>query len=40
VNLRPMVSHTFTLEEAVQAMETASDRSLGAVKVHILDGEQ
>jgi L-iditol 2-dehydrogenase len=37
IDLRPMVSHTFTLEEAVKAMETASDRSLGAVKVHILD---
>ena len=39
VNLKPIVSHTFKLEDAVEAMETQSDRSKGAVKVHVQDGE-
>lgn len=39
VDLKSIVSHKFKLEDAVEAMETASDRSKGAVKVHILDGE-
>lgn len=39
VDLKGIVSHTFKLEDAVEAMETASDRSKGAVKVHIVDGD-
>ncbi|KFY46152.1 hypothetical protein V494_00587 [Pseudogymnoascus sp. VKM F-4513 (FW-928)] len=38
-NLRPLVTHTFTLDEAVEALETSADRSKNAIKIHILDGE-
>lgn len=37
IDLKPLVTHTFDLESAVQAMETASDRSKESIKVHILD---
>ena len=37
IDLKPLVTHTFDLENAVEAMETASDRSRGSIKVHIVD---
>jgi threonine dehydrogenase-like Zn-dependent dehydrogenase len=40
INLRPLVTHTFSLDEAVTALEAAADRSNNAIKIHILDGEQ
>lgn len=39
INLKPLVTHTFTLDECVNALETAADRTKNAVKIHILDGE-
>ena len=35
VNLAPMVTHTFPLEEIVVAFETAYDKSQGTIKVQI-----
>ncbi|GAB7346027.1 hypothetical protein MBLNU457_4796t1 [Dothideomycetes sp. NU457] len=40
IDLKPLVTHTFDLESAVQAMETASDRSKESIKVHILDDKK
>lgn len=37
LDLKPLISHRFALEDAVKALETAADRSAGAVKVHIVD---
>ena len=37
VNLKPLVTHKFALEEAVGALETAADRTKNAVKIHIWD---
>lgn len=37
LNLDELVTHTFELERAVDAMETCADRSLGSIKVHIVD---
>ncbi|KUJ08311.1 GroES-like protein [Mollisia scopiformis] len=37
INLKPLVTHTFTLEEAVTALETAGDRTKASVKIHIVD---
>jgi L-iditol 2-dehydrogenase len=35
VNLKPLVTHRFQLEEAVKAFEIASDISKGSIKVQI-----
>lgn len=37
IDLRPLVTHTYKLEEAKGALETAGDRAKASVKVHILD---
>jgi L-iditol 2-dehydrogenase len=37
INLKPLVTHRFTLEEGIQAFATASDPTAMAVKVQILD---
>ncbi|KAK5556052.1 hypothetical protein LTR46_005898 [Exophiala xenobiotica] len=37
LNLDPLVTHTFPLESAVQAMELCADRSKGSIKVQIVD---
>jgi L-iditol 2-dehydrogenase len=36
IDLKPLVTHRFRLEEALQAFEIASDISQGAIKVQIL----
>jgi L-iditol 2-dehydrogenase len=37
IDLKPLVTHRFKLEEAVQAFHVAADPSQGAIKVQILD---
>jgi len=39
INLKPLVTHRFPLEQAVAAFEVAHDISKGAIKVQILDGQ-
>ncbi|KAF2223902.1 chaperonin 10-like protein [Elsinoe ampelina] len=39
IDLKPLVTHKFKLEEAVKAIETASDRSQASIKVHIIDDD-
>ncbi|GAA5986177.1 hypothetical protein JCM10908_006444 [Rhodotorula pacifica] len=39
IDLKPLVTHRFTLETAVEAFETAVDPSSGAIKCQILDGD-
>lgn len=38
LDLKPLVTHRFPLEQAVEALTAASDRSSGSIKVHIEDG--
>jgi L-iditol 2-dehydrogenase len=38
VNLKPLVSHRYRLEDGMQAFETAGDANSGAIKVQVLDG--
>lgn len=40
LDLKPLVTHKFRLEEAVEALKTAGDRGKGAIKVHIEDGDE
>lgn len=37
IDLKPLVTHRFSLEEGDQAFKTASDPSAKAIKVQILD---
>jgi L-iditol 2-dehydrogenase len=37
INLKPLVTHRFKLEEAVQAFHVAADPAQGAIKVQIQD---
>jgi L-iditol 2-dehydrogenase len=37
LDLKPLVSHTFPLEEAIKALHTCADLSNGSIKVQILD---
>ncbi|GAA6010893.1 hypothetical protein JCM10207_003978 [Rhodosporidiobolus poonsookiae] len=37
IDLKPLVTHRFTLETAIEAFETAADVTRGAVKVQIFD---
>lgn len=37
VDLKPLVTHRFPLEQAVQAFETAADPKSGSIKVQIMD---
>ena len=38
LDLAPLVTHTFPLERAVEALETAASRESSAMKVHVVDG--
>jgi len=38
IDVKPMVTHRYALEDAVEAFETAVNVSAGAIKVQILDG--
>ncbi|BGP26814.1 hypothetical protein JCM10295v2_005775 [Rhodotorula toruloides] len=38
INLKPLVTHRFTLETAIEAFKTAVDVTRGAIKVQIHDG--
>lgn len=40
LNLRDLVTHHFTLENSVEALTMATDRTKNAIKIHIEDGEQ
>jgi len=37
LDLKPLVSHTFPLEEAIKALHTCGDLSNGSIKVQIMD---
>lgn len=37
VNLKPLVSHRYKLEDGLQAFDTASNPKSGSIKVQILD---
>lgn len=37
IDLKPLVTHRYTLEEGVAAFKTASDPTAKAVKVQVLD---
>lgn len=37
LNLDPLITHSFPLEQAVEAMELAHDISKGSIKVQIID---
>lgn len=37
IDLKPLVTHRYKLEEAVAALECASTPSMGAIKTMILD---
>ena len=37
IDLKPLVSHRYKLEDGLKAFETASDPKSGSVKVQILD---
>ena len=39
IDLKPLVTHTFDLESAVEAMHTVADRTKEAIKIHIVDKE-
>jgi L-iditol 2-dehydrogenase len=40
MDVKPLITHTFRIEEAVKAFETASDPTAGAIKVQIECFEQ
>jgi L-iditol 2-dehydrogenase len=40
LNLDPLVTHTFPLERAREAMELCADRSKGSIKVQIVDDQE
>ena len=37
ISLDSLVTHTFPLEQAVEALTLASDPSKGSIKVHVVD---
>jgi L-iditol 2-dehydrogenase len=37
LDLKPLVSHTFPLEKALEALHTCGDLSNGSIKVQIID---
>lgn len=37
IDLKPLITHRYTLEEGVEAFKTASDPTAKAVKVQVLD---
>lgn len=39
LNLDSLITHTFPLERAIEAMELCSDISKGSIKVQVLDDE-
>ncbi|CCO35104.1 L-iditol 2-dehydrogenase [Rhizoctonia solani AG-1 IB] len=38
LNLKPLVTHRYPLEQGIEAFETANDITRGSIKVQILDG--
>lgn len=40
MDLDQLVTHTFDLERAVEAMETCANRSSRSIKVHIVDSRE
>ncbi|KAA8651456.1 hypothetical protein EYZ11_011100 [Aspergillus tanneri] len=40
INLKKLVTHRYTLEDAIKAFETASDPKTGAIKVQIMSSEE
>lgn len=39
IDLQPLVTHKYTLEEANKALEASADRHSGSIKIHIEDNE-
>jgi len=39
INVKPLVTHRFALEDAVEAFKVASDYRKGSIKVQILDDD-
>ena len=39
VDLQPLVTHRYKLEEANKALEASADRNSGSIKIHIEDHE-
>jgi L-iditol 2-dehydrogenase len=37
VNLQPLITHRFQLDDAKQALEASADRKSGSIKIHIED---
>lgn len=40
LNLKPLVTHRFSLEEAVDALTASANRAVGAIKIHIEDEKE
>jgi L-iditol 2-dehydrogenase len=40
LDLKPLVTHTFALEKARDALDTCADLSNGSIKVHIIDDQE
>lgn len=38
LDLKPLVTHRYALEEAMDALTSAADRTSGSIKIHIEDG--
>jgi L-iditol 2-dehydrogenase len=39
LDLKPLVTHRFPLEKAVDALKASADRNSGSIKIHIEDGD-
>ena len=39
LDLKPLVTHRFPLEQAVEALKASADRNSGSIKIHIEDGD-
>lgn len=39
IDLQPLVTHRYKLEEAHKALEASADRGSGSIKIHIEDTE-
>lgn len=37
INVKPLVTHRYALEDAIEAFETAADYSKGSIKVQVVD---
>jgi L-iditol 2-dehydrogenase len=40
LNLKPLVTHRFSLAEAVDALTASANRAVGAIKIHIEDEKE